>query len=218
VPLPLRLHVVVALLAAAYFLWRHNRELLRVLLSLALPAMAWWAYIRNPSVRYAAYAAPYYSLLLAGAVIALRERRPAWRRMVLAAAALLIVLEVGSNYALLYLYRKADYAALTRQFHALIPRDATVYGALPFWMAFAPQPFYSYNRTPLQYALDHGATYLILNDKLMLEGNGWGEDDWVKVRETATEFVKTNATLVGRAPNPYYGDLEIYRVTRKPGS
>jgi hypothetical protein len=218
VPLPFRLHVALGLLAAAYFVRRYNRDLFRVLLSLILPSMAWWAYVRNPSARYAAYAAPYFSLLLAGAALALWERKPAWRRMVLASAAAMLILEVGSNFALLYVYRKADYAGLTRQFHAIIPRNVTVYGSLPFWMALAPQPFYSFNRTPLDYALAHGATYIIANDKIMVEGNGWGEDDWAKIRQATTEFVRTNATLVGRIPNPYYGDLEIYRVNPKPGS
>ena len=212
IPLPYRLHVVVALLAAAWFLWRYNRSLFYKVLCLLLPCMLWWMYIRNQTVRYTATAAPYFALLLAGAAIALWNARPRWRKQVVAVAVLLLVAQVASNYFLLYRYRKADYLALAGRFHALIPKDATVYGALHFWMAFHDQPFFSYNRTPLQYALDHGASYLVLNDNLMLYGNGWGVDDWQKVRSDSAAFVRDNATLVGRTPNPYYGDLEIYRV------
>jgi 4-amino-4-deoxy-L-arabinose transferase-like glycosyltransferase len=212
IPLPYRLHVVVALLAAAWFLRRYNRSLFHKVLCLLLPCMLWWVYVRNQNVRYTATAAPYFALLLAGAVIALWNSRPAWRRQVVAVAVLLLVAEVASNYFLLYLYRKSDYLALAGRFHALIPKDATVYGALTFWMAFHGQPFYSYSRTPLQYALDHGASYLVLNDNLMLHGNGWGIDDWKKVRSDTAAFVREHATLVGRAANPYYGDMEIYRV------
>ena len=214
VPLPYRLHVVVALVAAAWFLRRYNRGLFHKVLCMLLPCMLWWAYLRNQNVRYTATAAPYFALLLAGAAIALWNSRPAWRRQVVAVAVLLLAAQIASNYFLLYLYRKSDYLALADRFHALIPKDATVYGSLTFWMALHGQPFYSYSRTPLQYALDHGASYLILNDNLMLHGNGWGIDDWKKVRSDSAAFVRENATLVGRADNPYYGDMEIYRVNR----
>jgi hypothetical protein len=204
---------VLALLAAAFFLFRYNRKLFWRLATLILPCVVWWAYIRNSSVRYTAAASPYFALLLAGAAIGLWNHRPQWRKLVAAAAILLLAAEVGSNYVFLYFYRKADMAVLTRQFHDIIPADAGVYAALPFWIAFPYQRFYSYNRTPLPYALEHGVSYLILNDKIMTEGNGFGEDDWQKVRLAARQFVNEgNAVLVGRAPNPYYGDLEIYRV------
>lgn len=212
IPVPYRLHVVLALLAAVFCLYRYNRPLLWKLMCFILPYMLWWAYIRNPSVRYTATASPYFAILLAGAALALWDQKPAWRRMVAAVAVLLFVAQVGSNYALLYLYRKANYVQLADRLHGLIPRDATVYGSLVFWMAFHDQPYYSFNRTPLQYALDHGASYLILNDTIMATGSGYGEDDWRSVRQSATDYVRTQATLVGRAPNPYYGDLEIYRV------
>ena len=94
----------------------------------------------------------------------------------------------------------------------MIPRDATVYGALTFWLAFNGQPYYSWNRTPLKYALDHGASYLILNDRVLLKGSGFGKDDWQHVRRDTGAFVAKNAVLVGRVSNSFYGDLEIYRV------
>ena len=212
IPLPYRLHVVIALLAAAWFLWRYDRTLFRKVMCLLAPSMLWWMYLRNPNVRYTATASPYFALLVAGAALALWNARPRWRKTVVAAAVLLVAAEVASNYFLLYLYRKSDYLALADRFHTIIPKDAAVYGALHFWMAFHNQPFFSYNRTPLQYAVDHGARYLILNDNLMLNGNGWGIDDWQRVRQDSSAFVRDHATLAGRAPDPYYGALEIYRV------
>jgi 4-amino-4-deoxy-L-arabinose transferase-like glycosyltransferase len=215
VPLPYRLHVAAGLLAACFFLYRYNRRLFKLLLPMALACMFWWAYIRNQSVRYLATAAPYYSLILGGAAIALWNKRPAWRKQVVAVSVLLLAAEAGSNYFFLYLYRKADFAKLTQQFHALIPPEATVYGALPFWMAFPHQRFFSFNRTPLTYALDRGAGYLILNDYIMTAGNGFGLDDWHKVRVETSEFIRSGgATLIGKTPNPYYGDIEIYRVNQ----
>ncbi len=213
IPIPYRLHVAIALLGAAVLLFRLNRPLLGKIATFLLPTMLWWAYVRNANVRYTATAGPYFALLLAGAAIAAWNYRPSWRKMTLALASLLLVAQIGSNYALLYLYRKADFGQLTRTFQQTIPPDATVYGALTFWMAFPYQPYYSYSRTPLQYALDRGASYLVLNDNLMLHGNGWGEDDWHGVRAETGEFIRNKqATLVARVPNDYYGNLEIYRV------
>jgi hypothetical protein len=212
VRIPYRLHVVLALLASILVLYRYNRGLLQKLACLILPCMAWWAYIRNPSARYMAIAAPYSSLLLAGGALALWNQKPAWRRKLVGVVVLLLVAQVASNYALLYIYRKADYTGVTSALRALIPRDATVYGALTFWMALNDHQYYSWNRTSLPYALDHGATYLILNDRVLVGGEGHGRDDWRIRRLTLEDFVKTNASLIGRVPNPFYGDLQIYHV------
>lgn len=212
VPLPYRLHVVLALLAAVAILYRYNRALLGKLACLILPCMVWWAYERFETPRYMATASPYFSLLLAGGVLALAAAKPAWKSKVLAIAVLLIAVEAATNYAFLYLYRTADYVGVAKRLEAVIPRDATVYGALTFWMALNDHTYYSWNRAPLQYALDHGATYLILNDRVLLHGSGFGKDDWRAVRETLDRFVREHATLAGSVPSPFYGDLEIYRV------
>jgi hypothetical protein len=213
IPVPYRLHVAVALLAAVAFLYRLNRKLLTQIACMLIPMFVWWAFIRNQNVRYTAVAAPCFALLVAGATLAIWNWRPAWRKAAMAVTALLIVAQVGSNYALLYLYRKADYIEMTRQFHRIIPPDASVYGGITLWMAFVDQPFFSYTRTPLPYALEHGANYLILGDRNLVSGNGWwGIDDWQQVRVFAEQFAREQATLVGEVPNSYYGDMKVYRV------
>jgi 4-amino-4-deoxy-L-arabinose transferase-like glycosyltransferase len=209
---PTRLHIVLALFLAAVVLYRYDRDLLLTTLCLILPAMAWWAYERNMSSRYIATVAPYLSLLLAGAVVSLWKFKPRWHKVVAACAILLLLSQVAGNYLLLYIYRQADYAAVTRQLRAIIPADAHVYAAMTFWMAFNDMPFYSWNRTSVPYAVAHGVNYLILNDRVLLHGSGQGLDDWVERRTEAETFVRDHATLIGHAPNPFYGDLEIYRV------
>jgi len=212
VNVPTRLHIVLALLLSALALYRYDRELLKSILCLILPAMAWWAYERNITSRYIATGSPYLSLLLAGAVVSLWKFKPAWHRSIAACTALLLLSQVAGNYMLLYIYRKADYADVTRQLRTIIPADAHVYGALTFWMSFNDMPYYSWNRTTVKYAVDHGVNYLILNDRVLLHGSGQGGDDWIVRRTEAADFVRDHATLVGHAPNPFYGDLEIYRV------
>jgi len=214
IPLPYRLHIAIALVLAAITVFRYNRRLAGQLACLLTACVVWWAFLRHPTARYIACGAPYLSLLLGGAILALREHRPQWRKPVAAAAVFLIVSQLGGNLFLLYLYRTANYARVTSELRTLIPRDATVWGAMTFWMSLHDQKFYSWNRTPLPYALAHGATYLILNDRVMVNGSGFGSDDWQGVREQAEAFVAQHATLVGHAPNAFYGDLEIYRVDR----
>jgi hypothetical protein len=215
VPVPYRLHIAIALLAAAWFLYRYDRELFRKVGTMIGCSIVWWAFLRFQSPRYMATGSPYFALLLAGAVLALWERRPQWRNAVVAAASVLLLTGVGANYALSYLYRKADYTGVEKQLKAIIPADAPVYGALTFWMAMNDHEYFSWNRTPLQYALDHGTAYLILNDRVLLHGSGFGYDDWANVRQTASDFVRSGgASVIGRVPNPFYGDLEVYRVKR----
>jgi hypothetical protein len=217
VHVPTRLHIVLALLLSVLVLYRYDRDLLKTILCLILPAAVWWAYERNSTSRYIATGSPYLSLLLAGAVTALWNFKPKWRKAVAVCGTLLLLSQVAGNYLLLYIYRQADYAAVTRQLRALIPADAHVYGALTFWMSLNDMPFYSWNRTSVKYAVEHGVNYLILNDRVLLHGSGSGTDDWVDVRNEAAAFVKDHATLIGHAPNSFYGDLEIYRVNAPVG-
>jgi 4-amino-4-deoxy-L-arabinose transferase-like glycosyltransferase len=212
VNVPTRLHIALALLASAIVLYRYDRELLKNILCLILPAMFWWAYERNMTSRYMATGSPYLALLLAGAVVGLWNFKPRWHRAVAICATLLLLSQVAGNCLLLYLYRQADYSAVTRQLRAIIPPDAHVFGALTFWMALNDRPYFSWNRTNVKYGIDHGANYLILNDRVLLHGSGTGVDDWVETRNDFAAFVKDHATLIGHAPNPFYGDLEIYRV------
>lgn len=212
VHVPTRLHIALTLLAAAFVLYRYDRRLLGAILCLILPAMAWWAYERNITPRYMATGSPYLALLLAGAVASLWNLRPAWHKAVAGFAILFLLSQVAGNYLLLYIYRQSDYAAVTRQLRAVLPADAHVYGAITFWMALHDMPFYSWNRTSVKYAVDHGVNYLILNDRVLVNGSGQGTDDWVDVRNEAAAFVKDRATLVAHVPNSFYGDLEVYRV------
>lgn len=210
---PTRLHVVLALLLSVFVLYRYDRTLLKAILCLILPAMLWWAYERNMTSRYMATGSPYLALLLAGAVVSLWQFKPALHKAVAVCAALLLLSQVAGNYLLLYIYRQADYAAVTRQLRAIIPADARVFGALTFWMSLNDRPYYySWNRTNVKYAVDHGVNYMILNDRVLLHGSGQGTDDWAERREEAAAFVKDHATLIGHVPNSFYGDLEIYRV------
>jgi hypothetical protein len=90
-----------------------------------------------------------------------------------------------------------------------------VYGAITFFLGLHDRTYYSWHRTPLEFAIRKlGVNYLILNDRVLLHGSGYGNDDWREIRETANAFVRTGADLVGRVPDPFYGDLEIYRVRR----
>ena len=118
--------------------------------------MFWWAYERNITPRYIATGSPYLSLLLAGAVVALWKFKPRWHKAVAVCATLLLLSQVAGNGLLLYLYRQADYAAVTRQLRTIIPADAHVFGALTFWMSLNDKPYYSWNRTTVIYAVAHG--------------------------------------------------------------
>jgi hypothetical protein len=139
---PTRLHIVLALFLSALVLYRYDRDLLKTILCLILPAMFWWAYERNWTSRYIATGSPYLALLLAGAVVSLWKCKPTWHRAVAVCATLLLLSQVAGNYLLLYIYRQADYAAVTRQLNAIIPADARVFGALTFWMSLNDRPYF----------------------------------------------------------------------------
>jgi len=120
--------------------------------------------------------------------------------------------QIAGNAYFLWRSRAADYRAVTSGLRAIVPPAAKVYGALTFWLAFYDRPFFSFNRVPLEYALQHGAQYLITNDRVMVNGTGYGDNFYEPLRKQITAFSHSNCQLAGKVSSPFYGDLEIYRV------
>jgi len=82
------------------------------------------------------------------------------------------------------------------------------------WMALHDRTYYAYDRTPLDFAVQKlKPEYLILYDRVMVNGSGHGEDDFARLRAQATELVRRQGTLAGRVSNEFYGAMEIYRIT-----
>jgi hypothetical protein len=212
--IPLRLHVIVLFLVSLGVLARKRRNLFWTILALLIPSLVMWTKEVNPSARFFVIVAPYLALA-AGAAFSLLERTR--DRALLATLCILVfVTQAAGNLFILTEYRKADYPSVTRQLRSVIPPDARVYGAITFFMALHDRVYYSWNRTPFDYAIRNlGVDYLILNDRVLVEGSGFGKDDWKLVRERANEFVRDHAILAGRVPSRFYGDLEIYRVTAR---
>ncbi len=212
-PLPFRLHIVLLMLASLAVLAWKRRKLFWPILLLIVPSMLTWPQTANPTVRYLAIVAPYLALAVGVAWMELRKTR--WRPAFAIWVAVVVLSEIAGNFLVLRQARTANYASVTRSLRAIIPADAHVYAAITFFLALHDRPFYSWHRTPLDFAIHNlGVNYMILNDRVLLHGSGYGEDDWSRIRETANAFVRTGADLVGKVPDPFYGDLEIYRVRR----
>ena len=210
-PIPLRFHIVLLIVASLGWLAWKRRTLFWTLLTLLVPSLLLWPKEVNPTARFFVILAPYFALAVALAFDALD--RPKWRPVVACWIALVVVSEIAGNLLFLRQARTANYVACSRQLRSAVPADAHVYGAITFFMALYDRPYYSWNRTPLDWAVDKlGVNYLILNDRVLVHGSGIGLDDWKEVREKAENFARTNADLIAKVPDPFYGDLEIYRV------
>ena len=211
VPVPLRFHIVLLIVVSLGVLARKKRELFWTLVAVMVPSLLLWPKEVNPTFRFFSILAPYCALAVALAMGTLQ--RPKWRVLFGCWCALCVVTEIGGNVLVLRQAHAADYAACTERLRSLIPRDARVYGAITFFMGLHDRIYYSWNRTPLGLAVGKlRVNYLILNDRVLVRGSGYGKDDWKETRELASDFVKKNAELVGTAPDPFYGDLEVYRV------
>ena len=212
VNIPIRAHIAVAILASILVLWRYNRTAALDLAVCAAVNLIWWTFLVNKTARYFSMEAPLFALLIALTGVAL-IRKTAWRRTGLAALALLLVSQLAGNAALLYSFRNADYRTVTQQLRAAIPIDKSAYGLTTFWLALNDRKYYAYDRAPFPYALSMlKPDYLILNDRVMMYGNGFGEDDFRELRELSNEFARRSAVLVATVPSPYYGKLVVYRV------
>jgi len=212
--IPYRIHIALALAAAAAILLavRRWRPLGLCLCGAVLVNLLWWSSTINKTPRYFADLAPLFALLLASAAYELAGR-PRRRLAALAALALLIVTQVAGNVVLLAKYRNADYPAVARELRRLIPPGASAYGAITFWMALNDRVYYSFDRAPFDYSISKlRPEYLILNDRVMVHGVGYGENEYEGLRRDWNAFAHEHAVLMGTVNNGFYGDLEIYRV------
>jgi hypothetical protein len=101
----------------------------------------------------------------------------------------------------------------SRQLQNIVPKGASVYGVITFWMALHDRTYYGYERRDLDRAVaELRPRYMILYDRVMVHGSGY-TDDWATLREKLTGFVHSHGTLAGRVSNEFYGDLEVSRIT-----
>jgi 4-amino-4-deoxy-L-arabinose transferase-like glycosyltransferase len=208
---PLRLHVILILLAAFVFVCRVNRRLALVAGAIFLVNFAWFLYMVNKGPRYLVLLSPLFAILLG--YWAAKSQAGRWRWAASAAVGLVLLTQAAGNAYWLYKYRVADYPRVAEQLRRIVPPGASVYGITTFWLALNDRTYYAYDRTPFQYAITKlHPQYLILHDRVMDHGSGHGVDDFVRLRQQATDFVSAHGTLAGRVSNDFYGDLEIYRI------
>lgn len=210
-PIPLRLHVVLLIVFALAVLARKRRHQLWIIMALIVPSLLLWTKERNATARFFVVLAPYFAIAIGLAFTALETRK--WRRAAAAWCVLVFVTQAAANGVIQWRSREANYKSVAKQLRAMIPSDARVFGMNTFFMALHDRKYYGAHYANFDYALRNlGVNYLILNDRVMLRGSGYGDDEMRDVRERSAEFVKTGADWIGHIPDPFYGDLQVYRV------
>lgn len=209
---PLRLHIPIILTCAFVFLFRRNRKIAIPALTVLAVNIAWFFYMVNKGPRYLALLSPLFAIVLGYLVAQSRQER--WHKLAVAALGLVLLTQLAGNAYWLYKSRAADYPGIARELQQIVPPQASVYGATTFWMALHDRTYYAYDRTPFEYAVTRlRPQYLILYDRVMAHGSGHGDDDFVKLRTDATNFVQTHGQFAGKVSNDFYGDMEVYRVS-----
>jgi 4-amino-4-deoxy-L-arabinose transferase-like glycosyltransferase len=212
IPLPLRLHIIL-IIAAAFAVLLHRRPILFWTLVLATaPQLIWFLRLPNESARYYTVLAPVFAICIGLAVRSLSGTR--WNRVAIAVCVVLVATQVVGTAILLNQARKADYPALTARLRAAIPSGHSCYAAMAFQLALADRECHSYDRTPFSYTMTvQRPEYMILGDRVMLNGSGHGEDNYGGIRKEALAFVEQRGQLSARIVDPFYGDLSIYRIS-----
>jgi len=212
VRVPLRIHLAFIQLAAFVYLFRARRKLAIPMVILLAANLAWFVYMVNKGPRYLVLLSPLFAIVLGWVLVELLNRRA--RLLAGGTLAVVLLTQLAGNAYFIYQYRTADYPAVARQLRAIIPPGASVWGITTMWMALHDRTYYAYDRTPLDFAVQKlKPEYLILYDRVMVNGSGHGEDDFAKLRTQATELVRRQGTLAGRVSNEFYGAMEIYRIT-----
>ena len=213
--LPLRLPIPLLFLVASFLVWRYRREWFRLELLLMMPTILWFIDTVNKSSRYLALLAPVVALVLGAAVAALKGR-PLLHRAMVVATGLVIAAQLGANVVLLRAARSADYTRVGEELRSVVPAGETVYGTITFWLALRDHPYLSYERTdPLVAAEQYGARYFVTGDRMMASYGGMDAAYYAEMK-AHLEKVLARGTVVGEFPDPYYGDLKVYRVGAGP--
>jgi 4-amino-4-deoxy-L-arabinose transferase-like glycosyltransferase len=211
IPIPVRLHILLILLWAFVMLWRHNRKVAAPALILLAVNLLILTYLVNKGPRYLVVLSPLFAVVLAYAISAVRNSRQ--RGLAAVAIAAVFLTQLAGDAYWIYKSRGADYPKVARELQQIVAPGSSVYGITTFWLALHDHTYFAYDRTTLPYAVQNlHPDYLILYDRVMMRGSGSGSDDFAELRAQAGDFVRTHATLAGRVSDPFYGDLEVYRV------
>jgi hypothetical protein len=118
------------------------------------------------------------------------------------------------NALVLVQARKANYPVLQERLRSVIPLGASAYGAITFAVALNDRDYSSYDRMTFEYALAKvKPQYVIAGDRVMLHGEGHGEDDKESVRSAVVPYVERYGQLVASLDDPFYGPLRVYRLS-----
>jgi 4-amino-4-deoxy-L-arabinose transferase-like glycosyltransferase len=209
--LPVRLPIPLCFLFATWLLWRYARQWFYLEMLLLLPTLLWFVETVNKSSRYMALIAPMLGFAFGAAIMATRGKGR-WRTAILVASGFVIVAQLGANLLLLRGASKADYNRVGALLDAAVPVGEPAYGTITFWLAMRNHPYISQERTtPEMAAHDYGVHYFILGDRMMAEGNDWDAEFYEKTRKSLAD-IQANGTLVRSIPDPYYGNLRVYRT------
>jgi 4-amino-4-deoxy-L-arabinose transferase-like glycosyltransferase len=212
IPVPARAPVFLLILAGLVLLPMYNRRLFGYIGILLAASVGWWFFIANKNVRYTAVGTPIFALIVAAAAV-LFATTPKRRQVAILACAIYAVNQIAGNIYLAYRFHNADYVALTAALRDAVPPHESVYGANTFWLALYDRRYISYDRSPFEYTVANlKPRYLILNDRVLLNGSGFGKDDFQDVRVQTNAFVPEHADKTATIANSFYGDLEVYRV------
>lgn len=206
---PVRLPIPLFFLTASFLLWKLRRQWFYLELLLLAPTVLWLSYTPDKSSRYLALLAPIFALTI-GAAFAATGATPRLHRTVLALSCLAVVAQMSANFLLLREAHNADYNKVTAELRSVIPPGETAYGTATFWLALHDHPFISYERTdPWMAANQFHARYFIAGDRVMTSGLPGDEAFYESLRQSIAEVI-AQSKLVGRFPDPYYGDLKVY--------
>ena len=208
--LPARLPIPLCFLFATWLLWRYARNWFYLELILLVPTLLWFVETVNKSSRYFALVAPVLGFVFGAAVAAVRGRGR-WRTAMLAASGFVIVAQLGANLMLLHGARNANYSRVGALLDAAVPVGEPAYGTITFWLAMRHHPYISQERTtPQMAARDFGVHYYILGDRKMTEGDAGDAAYFASMRRSLAD-IAAHGTLVRTVPDPYYGNLRVYR-------
>lgn len=226
--------ITLALILSIVFLsFRSEKKDLFILHFLVVVFLLFTLLSSNKDIKYLISIYPFLCILLSRSFYSLLERKSRKLKIWLLRLAILIV--VVANLTTLYnritRYKSHDYDAIIARIEALIPKDSKILAMPTYWIGLNNHDFissYTLTYYHLVYkdrilaAMEKIKPDIIIIDSLQRQlfvDNGFYGDKHIGSgsmyrlpKAEVEEFLALKTELLGKIPDAFYGEIEIYKV------
>ncbi len=219
--IPYRVHIVLMILVSWIFAFRSKIKIIRIVALLALIISVEMIFLKNKNVRYLSILLPLYSIMTANLLyslyIAVKEKR-----IVLAAAFVLIAISITGNIYFTVKNQNANYEVFKSNFEAADFEGKPVLGPLILWDIFRNSKYISFHshqpeivKIPFDFVIvqeQNPSEEFVTTKSSIYSDHKFQNRIKSGMKSLEANLIDANAELIREIKNVFYGTFRIYRL------